>query len=142
MWTCPKCAEEIEDQFDSCWRCAVRPDETPPRLPTRPRFGDGILKAGCCVTIAAVAFWFPAFNPYLRSDPDPRIGPAVLLALLAITVTAFRTTDSLCCAYKGAPFPGRRKHLPWIAVTVLICWSPAALWAVIVVLGFVRSYAR
>lgn len=22
MWTCSKCGEQIEDQFDSCWRCA------------------------------------------------------------------------------------------------------------------------
>jgi hypothetical protein len=22
MWSCPKCGEEIEDQFDSCWKCA------------------------------------------------------------------------------------------------------------------------
>lgn len=22
MWTCPKCNESIEDQFDSCWKCA------------------------------------------------------------------------------------------------------------------------
>ncbi|MDR3457738.1 MAG: hypothetical protein P4N60_09855 [Verrucomicrobiae bacterium] len=22
MWTCPKCHERIEDQFDSCWQCA------------------------------------------------------------------------------------------------------------------------
>jgi hypothetical protein len=22
MWTCPKCKERIEDQFDSCWKCA------------------------------------------------------------------------------------------------------------------------
>jgi hypothetical protein len=22
MWTCPKCGERLEDQFDSCWRCA------------------------------------------------------------------------------------------------------------------------
>src|SRR5690242_2491810 len=22
MWTCPSCKEQIEDQFDSCWRCA------------------------------------------------------------------------------------------------------------------------
>ncbi len=22
MWTCPTCKEEIEDQFDTCWRCA------------------------------------------------------------------------------------------------------------------------
>ena len=22
MWTCPNCGERIEDQFDSCWKCA------------------------------------------------------------------------------------------------------------------------
>src|SRR4051812_24398259 len=26
MWTCPKCSERIEDQFDSCWKCAGPPD--------------------------------------------------------------------------------------------------------------------
>jgi hypothetical protein len=24
MWTCPRCKESIEDQFDSCWKCAGR----------------------------------------------------------------------------------------------------------------------
>jgi serpin B len=28
MWTCPKCGEQIEDQFDSCWKCAAPPKET------------------------------------------------------------------------------------------------------------------
>ncbi len=27
MWICPKCSENVEDQFDSCWRCA---GEIPP----------------------------------------------------------------------------------------------------------------
>jgi hypothetical protein len=27
MWTCSQCGEEIEDQFDSCWKCAGRPDQ-------------------------------------------------------------------------------------------------------------------
>ena len=22
MWTCPKCNEQIGDEFDSCWKCA------------------------------------------------------------------------------------------------------------------------
>src|SRR5262245_42967056 len=22
MWTCPKCREQHDDQFDSCWKCA------------------------------------------------------------------------------------------------------------------------
>ena len=25
MWACKKCGEEIEDQFDSCWKCAGEP---------------------------------------------------------------------------------------------------------------------
>jgi serine protease inhibitor len=28
MWTCPKCGEKLEDQFDSCWKCAVQPEKT------------------------------------------------------------------------------------------------------------------
>lgn len=37
MWTCPKCGERLEDQFDSCWKCAgqaTRPD-TAVRSPGR-----------------------------------------------------------------------------------------------------------
>lgn len=24
MWVCPKCGEKLEDQFDSCWKCAPK----------------------------------------------------------------------------------------------------------------------
>jgi hypothetical protein len=27
MWTCPKCGEMLEDQFDSCWKCAAEPEQ-------------------------------------------------------------------------------------------------------------------
>jgi hypothetical protein len=38
MWTCPTCGEQIEDQFDACWKCAsqanmAEPIELPPLLP-------------------------------------------------------------------------------------------------------------
>jgi hypothetical protein len=30
MWTCQKCGEKLEDQFESCWRCsAPRPADSP-----------------------------------------------------------------------------------------------------------------
>jgi len=31
MWTCPKCSEQIDDEFDSCWKCAATtvPDQSP-----------------------------------------------------------------------------------------------------------------
>src|SRR2546430_3521432 len=35
MWTCSKCGEAIEDQFDSCWKCAAQPEQTSP-LPEAP----------------------------------------------------------------------------------------------------------
>jgi hypothetical protein len=40
MRTCLECGEQIEDQFDSCWKCAAKdtppqpsPQPSPPRLP-------------------------------------------------------------------------------------------------------------
>ena len=36
MWKCPKCSEEIEDTFDSCWNCQT---ERPGQLP-QPVAGD------------------------------------------------------------------------------------------------------
>jgi hypothetical protein len=27
MWTCPQCKETVEDQFDSCWKCAGQAPE-------------------------------------------------------------------------------------------------------------------
>ncbi len=29
MWNCPKCREWLDDQFDTCWKCAA------PELPTK-----------------------------------------------------------------------------------------------------------
>lgn len=31
MWTCPKCREQHDDQFDSCWKCAGSPPADPIR---------------------------------------------------------------------------------------------------------------
>lgn len=38
MWTCQKCGEKIEDQFDSCWKCS-RPKNAPvpPGTPPPPQ---------------------------------------------------------------------------------------------------------
>jgi len=30
MWTCLECGEQMEDQFDSCWKCAGRAREKKP----------------------------------------------------------------------------------------------------------------
>ncbi len=30
MWNCPHCGEQIEDQFDSCWKCTKPTENTLP----------------------------------------------------------------------------------------------------------------
>ncbi len=30
MWICKTCGQEIEDQFDSCWKCAANDGSQPP----------------------------------------------------------------------------------------------------------------
>jgi hypothetical protein len=35
MWTCPKCNERLEDQFESCWKCAAGGLEVPPPPPRK-----------------------------------------------------------------------------------------------------------
>jgi hypothetical protein len=29
MWTCPKCKEQIGDEFDTCWKCASDAESAP-----------------------------------------------------------------------------------------------------------------
>jgi hypothetical protein len=31
MWRCPNCSEHIEDQFDSCWKCAATEQSPAPK---------------------------------------------------------------------------------------------------------------
>jgi hypothetical protein len=35
-WTCPKCGETIEEQFDSCWRCRTPRPAPPGAVPALP----------------------------------------------------------------------------------------------------------
>jgi len=38
MWTCPKCGEKLEDQFDSCWKCAGQAETNAPPFGNSPRW--------------------------------------------------------------------------------------------------------
>lgn len=51
MWTCPKCGEVLENQFDSCWKCAENQSAmvTPRRC----------LKLSDFVTAALAAYLIP-----------------------------------------------------------------------------------
>jgi hypothetical protein len=36
MWTCSTCGEKHEDEFDSCWKCALRPGDAVPLADFKP----------------------------------------------------------------------------------------------------------
>lgn len=47
--------------------------------------GDAVLRALVSAFFLAAAL-HPGFDPFLRDDPDPRTGPAVLLSLLVALI--------------------------------------------------------
>jgi hypothetical protein len=52
MWKCPTCGESLEDQFDSCWKCAkASATEGVGRVAT-PRCGAFAL---ACLSVAQIA---------------------------------------------------------------------------------------
>jgi len=34
MWVCPKCHEEVEDNFESCWNCQTERGDAPQTVPS------------------------------------------------------------------------------------------------------------
>jgi hypothetical protein len=61
MWTCPKCGEAIEDQFDSCWKCASQRAPIPEKIPNR-------LKKSDFFTAAIMAYVIPWFAVIIQSE--------------------------------------------------------------------------
>jgi hypothetical protein len=105
-------------------------------------FRSGYLRAACCIAVALVAFWYPNCSRWLTKDSDPRLGFFACFGLIAITGTAYRATDTLCCAYEDAAAPTKRKRLPMVAGLVLICWLPIILWVLSVAWAMIGAYVR
>lgn len=90
MWTCPKCQESIEDQFDTCWKCAGRRDGTDSAQsttqisqtspPAASGGGTAFVKGGCgCLVIfAGLAFLSVLFGGHAHAD----IGGLILLFVI------------------------------------------------------------
>src|SRR5439155_24755284 len=104
MWTCPKCSEAIEDQFDSCWKCAGPAEPSPPSKGWSRRAkiccGLGVAFELLLILLCAVLprdswLWVKCFNflqyshfPILavlqRGGPESAVGGAILLLLIAL----------------------------------------------------------
>jgi len=41
MWTCSRCGEQVEDQFDSCWKCSTAKEPGQPAAPGASEGGAG-----------------------------------------------------------------------------------------------------
>ncbi len=99
MWTCPKCGEKIEDQFDSCWKCAARSEQTAPAAHTPYRYGRlflfGILFE---VFLFAVGAWLPE-GSWLSSEfrNDLFIIHSPLLWLLSLAAAFDNPLAAIFC---------------------------------------------
>jgi hypothetical protein len=86
MWTCPKCGEEIEDQFDSCWKCSERSAEPAVSRPSGKDYFTAFLIAyfipwlAICIQ-SATAHWRTAILP-----GRDQIAPALVWGLVPAVI--------------------------------------------------------
>ncbi|HZZ81392.1 MAG TPA: hypothetical protein VFE62_23020 [Gemmataceae bacterium] len=82
MWTCPKCAEQNEDNFQICWKCASDESEMETRVTAEP----------------------PPIVPRQMREPKLRSGASIIVRILiafivggifggAVFQAVYRTTD-------------------------------------------------
>jgi len=123
MWTCSKCAESIEDQFDSCWNCAPQREETP-SLAGRIPFEGSIDPNGLLLDLHAIRrrrrlTWivFLLFGPVVWLTAA-RFGSHGALYAALLSMAIFATANALVhqskCPRCGRPFHTTGGwHNPW-----------------------------
>jgi hypothetical protein len=119
MWRCPKCGEQIEDQFDSCWKC-VEPLPLQPERRTQLPVSGGVFRywsrgwlvllltvlVGVCVRFASYVFsGAVAYSHEVTSGGRPS-GAAVLLPLLVLAMAV--VTIPVCAYLAFAIFFGEK----------------------------------
>src|SRR5689334_8879877 len=66
MWTCTKCGEDIEDQFDSCWKCAAGQEQAQPEANAQKiRWYEYVFAA----LIAYLIPWVPGLPLFISRGP-------------------------------------------------------------------------
>jgi hypothetical protein len=76
MWTCKKCGEIVEDQFDSCWKCSA-PTGQEPSGGTTP--GPRKLRMAYKYYRGTLASWDELFSQAAAFASD--VGPEHLLGI-------------------------------------------------------------
>lgn len=63
MWTCTKCGEEVEEQFDSCWNCAGKPDRIGLPLGARMSASQRQIIRGILLALGLIPVTWLCFGP-------------------------------------------------------------------------------
>lgn len=76
MWTCAKCGEKIQEQFDSCWKCSAPRAGTPS---TDPREGKPAWRMSYQVFRGTFATWDELFAQ--AAEFATNIGPERVISI-------------------------------------------------------------
>ena len=124
MWTCKKCGEQIEDQFDSCWKCSGAANEAEKIKPQRLKWYDFLLAAMMSYTLP----WLVVFLDYLSKSDGWRRSRTILYyhigkgdLWIALFLPAAITFLVLC------PFLKYRTASWLVYILAGICWL-ALIW--------------
>ena len=126
MWRCPKCNENIEDQFDSCWKCAATELREPPP-------NDSVLvwvyPAVSLISLLVISFLAECFWP------SPLHGPGYF----GFGCAVFAFIGSAICIWMFFRCPLRHWFVKLLTLLLLI---PAIGLGVMTVGSFVQAYAE
>lgn len=110
MWTCPQCGERIEEQFDSCWKCAARVERVKPSAKPGPRWSRFLLLGFYFEVLLFVA------TVALRDDSWLSVqlrNFALISHYPVLTVLDFMETDSVVLGILGLLFSEGLMVLAW-----------------------------
>jgi len=84
MWICPDCGEKLEDQFDSCWKCADKI-----AAPATTNITTALRRKGCLAAIIGVIVFVEPMEPGVdmlttRRTSQPAARPATPVSLEAL----------------------------------------------------------
>ncbi len=130
MWTCSKCGEKIEDQFDSCWKCAGHPEVVTPSPQTQR------LTVSLMISVVLASLLAPLFADCVHSLLVVDRGIRFYQAELGYVATtgfwvylAGRTFLTFLVLFLAVRFgsPGR---IPWLVCAFCWLWLDAGSEAV------------